>query len=66
MAPNIRGLVVILARQIQHGRGPVHVAVVVIGRQRDLQLRSDLLKGDVAIRGPPIGSHLAQHACFQA
>ncbi len=58
----VRGLVMILARQIQRGENPMHVAVVVVERQRDLQLRGHLLEGGVAIHAPVISPRLAQHA----
>src|SRR6202158_6626778 len=58
----VRGLVMILAYQVQRGEDPVHVAVIVVERQRDLQLRVHLLEGGIAIRAPTITPCLAQYA----
>ena len=58
----VRGLVMIVALQVQRGEDAMHVAVVVVERQRDLQLRGHLLQGGVAIRAPAINPGLAQHA----
>src|SRR5258706_1153361 len=60
----VHGRVMILARHVQRGEDPVHVAVIVIERQRDLQLRGHLFEGGVAIRAPLINPRLAQYACF--
>ena len=59
----IRGLIMIVAVQVQRGENPVHVAVVIIERQRDLQLRGHLLEGDLAIGAPIINSRRRHAFC---
>jgi len=54
----------VVAVQVRRGENPVHVAVIVIERQRDLQLRGHLLEGRLAIGAPAIDPHLAQYACL--
>src|SRR3979490_1702222 len=60
----IRGLIMIVPVQVQRGENPVHVAIIVIERQRDLQLRGYLLEGDLAIGAPIVDPRLAQYACL--
>ena len=60
----ICSLVEIVAHQVQRGEYPVHVAVIVIERQRRLQLGGHLLEGGVAIRAPLMNPGLAQYACL--
>src|SRR5436190_11759082 len=52
----------VLVIQIQGGEDPMHVAVVIVERQRDLQFLGNLLEGGVAIHIPAINPGLAQHA----
>ncbi len=58
----ICGAVVIVAGQIHRGQDAMNIAVVIVERQRKLQLGGHLLEGGVAIRAPAIDPCLAQHA----
>ena len=60
----VRGLVVILAIDVKGGKDPVHVAVIVVERERDLKLCGHLLEGSVAICTPVIDPRLAQYTCL--
>ena len=42
----------------------MHVGVIIIERQRGLQLSGYLPEGGVAILAPPMNPRLAQHACL--
>src|SRR4029453_11870621 len=55
----IRGLVKVVARQIQRGEYPVHIAIIVIEGQRYLKLRGHRLEGGIAIGAPIINPRLA-------
>ena len=58
----VGGLVMIVAHQVQRREDAVHVAVIVVERQRSSDLRDHLLHGAVAIRAPPVDPGLAEHA----
>src|ERR1700730_7528860 len=60
----IRGLVMIVAREIQRGKNPGYVAVTVVECQRNLQFRGHLLESGVALSAPIINPRLAQYACL--
>ena len=56
--------VVIAADQVERGEDAVHVAVVVVERERDLQLLGDALERGVAVLAPAVDPGLAEHAAL--
>ena len=58
----IGGLVVIVARQVERGKYTVHIRIVLVEGQCDVQFLRNELQGRVAIRAPAVNPALAEHA----